>query len=426
MAKKPRQLGSKFAPIYRESYCKIVRGRRRRYDRFTVAYYRLDGEKRKRFRRSFASLEDARTESDRISIAIQNGEADVLKLKNVDRSSYLHAIKALAPLKMPLHVAVEEYVAARQEAGGASLVAAAKEYSHRHAGAPGRKEIAEVVKEFLSAKEQDAMSVRYQRSLRSHLNRFSEHFQMPIGTVTAAQIEDWLRGTKRGPRTRKNLRNSIVTLFRFAKARGYLSRTLVTEAEHVERPRDRGGKIGIFRPEQLGRLLVGTEGEPSKLDDQAKLYLAFGGFTGIRTAELIRLEWEDINFARGHVVVAKDRAKTAARRLVPIQPNLMEWLAPYRGRTGRVFSRKHAEEHAIAQVKDAGVQWPNNVLRHSYATYRLPQCSDAARVALEMGNSPATLFRDYRELADEKDAALWFSIVPPAAALNVVQMRARK
>jgi hypothetical protein len=202
-------------------YCGKCRG----YDLFTVVSYRPDGEKRKRFRQSFASLAQARLEATRVATAIANAEGDVLKLKSSDRATYLHAVNALRSLKIPLHVAVEEYVQARQHAGGASLIDAAKEYGQRHAGTPIKKTVAEVVKEFLDAKQQDGMSARYLRSLRSHLNRFADYFQMPIAAVTAPQIADWLRGTKRGPRTRKNLRNSLVTVFRFAKARGYLSRS---------------------------------------------------------------------------------------------------------------------------------------------------------------------------------------------------------
>lgn len=409
------QIGDGRARIYRGSYCKIVRGRRRRYQRFTVAHYRLDGEKRKRFLQCFASLEDARFEATRIATAIANGEADVLKLRNADRATYLHATAALRPLGMPLHVAIGEYVEARRHAG-ANLIAAAKEYGRRHETDTVRKSISEIVKEILAAKKQDGMSLRYLQSLRSHLNRFSEHFRMNISSVTAAQIEDWLRRTKRGPRTRNNIRLSIVTLFNFAKVRGYLSKTLPTEADHVAKAKDRGGEIGIFRPEQLAQLLDAG-------DEEAKLYLAIGAFTGLRSAELIRLEWEDVNFARGHIQVAKSKSKTATRRLVSIQPNLLPWIASYRGRSGRVFSSEHAAARAIACAKESGIDWPTNVLRHSYATYRLAQCSDAARVALEMGNSPQMLFCSYRELADERDAAAWFNIVPPAAAANVVQMR---
>jgi len=422
-AKRPRrrplvvQIGDARTRIYRDSYYKMVRGRRRRYQRFTVAHYRLDGEKRKRFRQSFASLEDARFEATRIATAVANGEGDVLKLKSGDRATYLHAINALRPLKMPLHAAIDEYVEARRHAAGGSLIAAAKEYAQRHAGEPVRKAIAELVKEFIVAKEQDGMSVRYLRSLRSHLNRFGEHFQMNIGTVTAAQIEDWLRRIKRGPRTRNNIRLSVITLFNFAKARGYLSKAIPTEAEHIAKANDRGGRIGTLQPEQLSRLLEGCS-------EETKLFLALAAFTGLRRCELLRLHWEEVKFERGKIEVGKDKAKTATRRLAPIQPNLSQWLAPYRGRTGRVFpGGEDAANRAIGYAKAAGLEWPNNALRHSYATYRLAQCQDPARVALEMGNSPQMLFRNYRELADEKDAALWFSIIPPAAAANVVQMR---
>ena len=274
------------------------------------------------------------------------------------------------------------------------------------------------MEELLNAKEQDGMSVRYLQSLRSHLNRFAKHFGMNISTVTAAQIEDWLRSLKRGPRTRNNIRLSIVTLFNFARARGYLPKSIATEAEHVAKAKDRSGEIEIFKPKELADLL-------NAADEEGKLYFALGGFTGLRAAELIRLEWQDVNFARGHIQVAKDKAKTATRRLVPIQPNLANVArAVSFEKQGAGFRERTCGDRAIAQAKAAGVQWPNNVLRHSYATYRLAQCQDAARVALEMGNSPQMFFRNYRELADEKDAADWFNIIPSeAAAKKIIPLR---
>jgi hypothetical protein len=105
----------------------------------------------------------------------------------------------------------------------------------------------------------------------------------------------------------------------------------------------------------------------------------------------------------------------------------MQWLAPYRGSTGRVFQGgEEAAYRTIAFAKKLGVQWPNNALRHSYASYRLEQIQDVARVAIEIGNSPQMIVKHYRELVDERDAAAWFSIVPPAAAANVVQMQRRQ
>ena len=57
-------------------------------------------------------------------------------------------------------------------------------------------------------------------------------------------------------------------------------------------------------------------------------------------------------------------------------------------------------------------EWPHNALRHSFASYRLAAIQDAAKVALEMGNSPEKLFRHYRELVTEKGAKAWFAITP--------------
>ncbi len=72
----------------------------------------------------------------------------------------------------------------------------------------------------------------------------------------------------------------------------------------------------------------------------------------------------------------------------------------------------------IRFAKACHLAWPNNALRHSYATYRLALTADAARVALEMGNSPQKLIRHYRELAGEKEAAAWFAISP---AVNSIE-----
>src|SRR5262249_28590767 len=155
-------------------------------------------------------------------------------------------------------------------------------------------------------------------------------------------------------------------------------------------------KIGILKPEELAELL-------KKADAEAALYLALGAFSGIRTAELIRLDFKDINFERRFIEVGKEKTKTATRRLVPIQPNLMQWLTPYKGQKGRIFAGLHVPDRIIAFAKKH-VQWSSNCLRHSYASFRLAITQDAAKVALEMGNSPNMLFTNYRELADERDA----------------------
>src|SRR5208282_423189 len=95
---------------------------------------------------------------------------------------------------------------------------------------------------------------------------------------------------------------------------------------------------------------------------------------------------------------------------VPIQPNLKAWLSLYRRETGRViFSRRRFRE---AYRKAGFMKWPQDVMRHSFGTYRLPILKSAEELALEMGNSPDVIFGHYRRVTDAVTAAAYFKIRP--------------
>jgi integrase len=397
-SKEPIQVkvGNTIVKIYRDTYKKNSTD----YERYSIAYY-LDGKRKIETR---ASETEARVRAHELATQIARGRVNVLSLTNADRDGYIAALNLLQPLGVPLHAAVEEYVAAHEQLHGESLLSAVKEHAARRRHVIEKKVI-EVVAEFISAKERDGLSLRYLQTLRSHLNRFAAAFHINIGSVTARLIGDWLNAQGVGPRARNNLRLSIITLFHWSRAQGYLPKGQPTEADDVARAKDRGGKIEIFTPKQMASIITSAPSEHA-------LYFALGAFAGLRRAEIERLEWEDFNLERGHITVAAHKAKTATRRLVPIQPNLMQWLAPYRGRRGRLFKTRRDTDAAIAFAKEQGIDWPDNALRHSYASYRLAAVSDTARVALEMGNSPQKLMTNYRELADEHDAKDWFAIAP--------------
>ena len=379
---------------------KIYSGKSRGYDLFTLVHYA--GGQRKR--ETFAKLEDAKRRAKEVAHAMLNGRLSVLELTSADREGYVSALGLLEPLGIPFHSAIEEYVAARSHLrDGESLLSAVKEHAARRRDVI-HKPVGEVVEEFLSTKKRDGASVRYLKSLRCDLKRFAKAFQTKIGSVTSGMIVEWLKSLDVGPRSRNNVRGSVVAMFHFARALGHLPKGQPTEADDVAKAKSRGAAIGVLSPKQLAELL--RHG-----NEESRLYLALGAFTGVRTAELVRLDWEDINFERGHIVVGKEKSKTATRRLVPIQSNLLQWLAPYKGQTGRIFAGLHVPDRIIGFAKKH-VAWPSNALRHSYASYRLAQTHDAARVALEMGNSPTMLFTNYRELADEHDAKAWFAIAP--------------
>ncbi|MEI6083146.1 MAG: site-specific integrase [Verrucomicrobiota bacterium] len=233
------------------------------------------------------------------------------------------------PFGIPLSSAIHEYIAGREKLRGASLNEAIEFYCRHNLPDVPQKTVAEVAQEMLEAKRRDGTSESYLKDLSTRLPHITTALSGPIINVTRPQIEEWLRSLPVSPRSRNNYRNVTVTLWRFAKQSGYLPRDRSTEADGLPRAKTVGGEIEVFRPRDFAKLLA-------KADAEVLPFLAIGAFTGLRHAEILRLEWEDVCFAQGFVEVKARKAKTAQRRLVPIQPNLQAWLAPYRGRTGKV------------------------------------------------------------------------------------------
>lgn len=65
-----------------------------------------------------------------------------------------------------------------------------------------------------------------------------------------------------------------------------------------------------------------------------------------------------------------------------------------------------------ALVRALKMEWPKNVLRHSFISYRIAPVKSADQVALGAGNPPSIIFKHYRELTTEDEANKWFGIPP--------------
>ena len=186
----------------------------------------------------------------------------------------------------------------------------------------------------------------------------------------------------------------------------------------IERRKVNGGAIEIYSPKELSRLVTAAS------EDYLPC-LTIAAFSGLRTAEIQRLDLGNIHLAERFIEVSAAKAKTASRRLAPIPDNLAAWLAPYADRKGEVWPYGYFEFYRAQArcAQNAGIPWKRNALRHSFISYRLAALQDVARVALEAGNSPQMIFQHYRELVRPRDAKAWFSIMPSSAE-NVVLVKA--
>ena len=175
----------------------------------------------------------------------------------------------------------------------------------------------------------------------------------------------------------------------------------------------------IFTPEQLARLLNTA---PAELMPA----LAIQAFAGLRTSELLRLDWGELDQNRGFITVSAKKAKTAKRRLIPIAPNFAQWLRPYASMTGPLWEKGFRAYHVAIRnlAMEIGLaRWPNNGLRHSFASYHLAKHQNAPQLALEMGHStPRMVFDNYREVVAPAEAERYWTIRPNDIADNVVRL----
>lgn len=386
--------GSASVPIYSG----VVNGK----IRYTIAFYRSG----KRVRRMFTALEDAKREAKAAAANIQRGYQENNDLRPAERDAFLAAVSILKGLSVPLVSAVEEYAECRKRLGDIPLLSAVEEFVRRMNGVTLRVTVPEAVEEFLKAKEQDGMSQRYRLQLQSTLGLFAKAFPGPIMHVRSDQIDRWLRESDLAPVTRNNRLTVIRVFMNYAKQSGYLPKSEASEADSVRKVKTGDTETEIFQPEQLEMLLMSA---PARLIP----ILAIGGFAGLRAAELSRLDWSAVNLDRRMIELRAGQAKTASRRIVPISDNLAAWLRLV-DREGLVIPDPDYFRQATALAKKLGVPWPRNVLRHSFISYRVALIQDVNQVALEAGNSPAIIFKHYRELVTEEAARVWFGILPPA------------
>ncbi len=404
-------------------------------DLYTLAWH----EAGKRKRKTFADLAEARREANLIVAKLARGQHIVLELSAADRESYALAVDALRPLGIPLHVAVAEFIEARKVLpDGCTLTAAVESFAQRHRGSAGKRSVAEVVTEFLASRESE-VGDRQKNDLRVHLaplplepraraskkkkrmQPFADRFRGSIGAITAADIDKWLSDVGGGGKRQQNVRSSVVSLFRYAQRKGYLPRDMKTEAEMTERKKFKKGAIEILSPEEVA-MLTSVE------DEEALIYFLLGMFAGLRSAEALRMRWELIHLETGFIVVDAVVGEKTGERSIPIQPNLAQWLTPYAGRKGPIFTREKAENVALKLARKLLDAWPANGLRHSYASYRVAATGDLARVALEMGNSPAVIKKNYQSVrtpdgrvVTPEMAKAYFAIAPKIP-LNVLKM----
>ena len=365
----------------------------------------------KRKKRQFKKLKDAKEAALKALKLIHKGQGAAANLSGTELDALINTKKLLkeSGYTDPVSVALE-YIAAKEASDHADLNETAKFWIAAHGGIKAVP-FGEAAKDwFKTHKHRWADSTaRLNGGLKDTLagcfeiNTCDLNFEV-IRLFFEEEIDHC------SPKYRNHYRATLKAIIKHCVDRGWLHEKHGLDSLLKKEP-DAPQKIDIISPAQFRKHLelAGAELLP---------IVALQGFTGARRSEARRLNWEDVWKTEGFVVLNPSQTKTKRRRLTERCPALEEWLKPYRSHTGPVWTRSEASlGHWMGRVrKQLGITELKNVLRHSYATYKLALKRDANALALEMGNSPQILMRNYLELATPKEGKQWFGILPRTVA----------
>ena len=395
----------------------------------------------KRRMQTFAAYSDAKAAAERIVRDAANGSQAAALYASQSRDA-LAALQSLESFRqstgraVSLLAAVREFVEAAGKLRGRSLDEAVAGYL-RTVVSVKRKDIAEAVAEFLQADaprtkaaagQRAQLSAKYAYNRELQLDRFAdtfpntavcdlskEHLDTFIGSLDTVKTTSRNGRAASSAKSRNHYRATIRQFLQWAVRKDYLAPThRLIEADAMRPERANTAAVEFYLPGELAALLTAA-------DDTFRPIIVIGGLAGLRTAELLRLDWADIWRVAGHIEVTAGNAKTWQRRLVEICPALAAWLEPFRKvTTGKLWAGHEItfQQHFVELCEAAKVTRKMNGLRHAFCTYHFAAHANENQTAQQAGNSPAMIHAHYKGLATKADAEKWFNVNPPDTVKN--------
>lgn len=404
-------------PIQRNGVTvRIRRTEKNGFDRFVVDY-RVLGRRKLVWRSSLAAAREvANAAIDKITA----GQGEVLNLNGSDAHNYVRVREAMEGVDKPTDEVIREYTEARSLLNGrATVIEACRDWARRHAVELPRIMVDAAVREFVVQCVADGKSKLRLRGIRAVLNRFSKSFNLEIHTLEPKMIADYLTALPFSNCSKYNHRSQIGFFNRWLILRGYLAKG-TDWLEGVQKYTNQmTGEISIYSADEMRRLIAVA-------NERILPLIVIGAFAGLRHAEIVRLDWQDIDLDEGFIEVKADKAKTKTRRIVPLKNNLKAFLLPLAKPSGKIITLVNSSNALLETAEATGdteaglapLIWKHNALRHSFISYRVAECADVPRVADEAGNSPQIIRTNYLRRVRPAAAAEWFAIMPHTGTGN--------
>ena len=209
--------------------------------------------------------------------------------------------------------------------------------------------------------------------------RLSAKFgKQPIDLLSSADLDAWIKGLRLSPITRLNYWRITARFFRWChETEERISRNPMIK---VNAPKIHYTPPEILTPSQMAICLQAAEGHTEHM-----AWLCLGGFAGIRSEEIYRMDWKDINWTDGIINIRQPKkvSRWRPRYLEEEHPQngtpnaqffqtLRRHLEPVALSSGMITKEKWASRFRLRAAMMMGLEeWPSNCLRHSFASYHV-------------------------------------------------------
>lgn len=403
---------------------------------------------RKRIQRSFETKQEALAEEARLLGERREYGDRALAMTHAARLRYAEA-------------------EAKLERAGVTLLQAVDWALERAGTARRDATLEELKRDYILDREQRGRRERYVRQLGVSLGGFvALHPGLLAAAVSRDVVKAWLRGQGWAPATQRNYLGDLRGMFAWGLREGYVASNPCAGIHVDGRDTADEAEITAFGPEQIQRLFeVALHHRGPQFDRHAQAYrevflfrpllgyLAIATFGGVRPEEVKRSPLAELDLAQKIVVVTGARAKTRKRRVVDLSENACAWLRLWRELCPEMtmlvpknFRKLWEALRETAGLKPQGWRpvksrapkeavppWPEDVLRHTFATMHYATHQNTALLQAQLGHSEkeSTLFRRYRavKLMDGRAvtrqlaAGFWEIYPPPTERLQLEPSR---
>ncbi len=267
-----------------------------------------------------------------------------------------------------------------------------------------------------------SISDKHAKKITISLNRLQEHFKYRtyLSNINQKDILDWLDSLKVkkvinqgklvqtskpiSPVYYNGLLQLFSTFFNWCIKNELTDKNPTTDIEKKQKP---VCDILFYSVEDVEEWLSVSKGI-------TKFYIAIAVFTGIRTAELMRLKVENFRLEEKEIILNANITKTKQRRIVKIPDNAMKYILAYwkhlEKSKGFIFIENSIMQRLKRLSKKLTFPTIQNGFRHTAASFYLAKTGNEYETARQMGHSVEVLKRHYAGLVRAKEAEAFYRL----------------